>query len=167
MFVFPSIGALDMATSKLPTNMLSTSKKVGNLLASSASGLQHLLEKAAILDQLTRELRSSLSAPLNQHVSVANIRQNTLVIGADSSAWITKARYQAPAILELIRQKTGLKQLTKIHFKVISAQDAESEYHSRQPSMTEETSLLLESTAKGVTDQALKAAIRRLSRNAT
>ena len=162
-----SNGAQQMATSKFTTSKLSTSKKVGNLLASSASGLQHLLEKAAILDQLTRDLCDALTPPLNQHVSVANIRQNTLVIAADSPAWITKARYQAPVILKLIRQKTGLKQLTKIHFKVINTQDAESEHYSRQPNMTEGTSLLLESTAKGVTDPALKAAIRRLSRNAT
>ena len=151
----------------MATNKLSTSKKVGNLLASSASGLQHVLEKAAILDQLTRDLRDSLAAPLNQHVSVANIRQNTLVIAADSSAWVTRARYQAPGILKLIRQKTGLKQLTKIHFKVIDTQHVEAEVQSRHPSMTEGTSLLLESTAQGIADPVLKAAIRRLSRNAT
>lgn len=151
----------------MATNKLSTSKKVGNLLASSASGLQHVLEKAAILDQLTRDLRDSLAAPLNQHVSVANIRQNTLVIAADSSAWVTRARYQAPGILKLIRQKTGLKQLTKIHFKVIDTRPVEAEVQSRHPSMTEGTSLLLESTAQGIADPVLKAAIRRLSRNAT
>jgi len=143
----------------------SNSQKVGNLLASAAPGLQQVLEKAAVLDQLTRDLRASLSAPLNQHLSVANIRQNTVVIGADSSAWITQARYLASAILKLIRQKTGLKQLSKIHFKVISVQDNTSHTHSQQPSMTQGTSLLLESTAKGVTDPSLRAALQRLSRN--
>lgn len=150
-----------MASSKL-----SKSQKVGNLLASAAPGLQQVLEKAAILDQLTRDLRASLSAPLNQHISVANIRQNTVVIGADSSAWITQARYLAPVILKLIRQKTGLKLLTKIHFKVISAPNNTSETQSQQPSMSEGTSLLLDSTAKGVTDPSLRAALERLSRNA-
>jgi len=151
-----------MATSKF-----STSKKVGTLLASAAPGLQQVLEKAAILDQLTRDLRASLPAPLNQHVSVANIRENTLIIGANSSAWITRVRYLAPSILKLIRQKTGLKELNKVHFKVITAQSPEPESHSRQPNMSKGTSLLLESTAKGVVDQTLKAALRRLSRNAS
>lgn len=145
---------------------MTTSKRIGKLLISPATGLQTVLEKAAILQQLTLSLRQLLPEPLNQHLSVANIRNHTLVIAADSSAWLTRARFHASAILKLIRQETGLKKLTKVHFKVISTQPEHGDFISHQtPTMSETTSMLLDSTANRVKDKSLKAALHRLSRN--
>lgn len=145
------------------SSVMATGKHISNLLASQSSGLQNLMEKAAVLDQLTRNLRGFLDAPLNQHISVANIRDRILVITADSSAWLTMARYQAPVLLDFIRQETGL-ELVKIHFKVISSTGQSTETYFNQPSMSRSTSLLLESTAQSIVDPDLSAAVKRLAR---
>lgn len=144
---------------------MSTSKRIGKLLISPASGLQNILEKAAILQQLTHTLRRSLDTPLNQHVCVANIRNHTLVIAADSPVWITRVRFHSSEILQLMRQETGLKQLTKVHFKVINSPTQGQEFVSSPNTMTESAADLLESTASRIKDHALKSAIQRLSRN--
>ena len=105
-------------------------KRISNLLVSPESGLQTLLEKAAILQQLTSSLRQQLDPQLGKHLNVANIRGNVLVITGDSSAWITRARFHAPTILSFVRQETGLTQLNKIHFKVLSPTTSDSDFVS-------------------------------------
>lgn len=145
--------------------LMSTSKRIGSLLISPATGLHTILEKAAILQQLTQTLRSSLSEPLNQHICVANIRNNTLVIGADSPAWVTRIRFHSADILKQMRQETGLTQLSKVHFKVIRSSTQGSDFVSSPNSLPESAASLLQSTAQRISDKELKAAIERLSRN--
>ena len=144
---------------------MSTSKRIGSLLISPATGLQTILEKAAILQQLTHTLRQSLGEPLSQHVCVANIRNHTLVIAADSPAWITRVRFHSADILKLMRQETGLKQLTKVHFKVISSAAQDPGFVSSPNTLSDHAVAVLESSAQRISDTHLKSAVQRLSRN--
>jgi hypothetical protein len=138
-------------------------KSVSRILAARSDKLQSLLERAAILDGINQRWLRLLPAPLNHHICLANIREDTAVIVADSSAWLTRARYQGPEILKLLRQEPGLKRLNKLHFK-IQPLTHHPERPTSRPQLSENAAELLISTAKVIDDPNLKAALHNLSR---
>ena len=138
-------------------------KSVTAILAGRNDNLQTLLDRAAILDGINQRLLRYLPPPLNQHVYLANVRENTAVIMADSSAWLTRARYQGPEILTLLRQEPGLERINKLHFKIQPLTE-HAERPTSRPQLSENTAELLISTAKIIDDPELKAALHKLSR---
>ena len=139
-------------------------KSVSRILAAKNDNLQSLLNRAAILDGINQRLLRFLPSPLNQHVFLANIRgEDTAVIMADSSAWLTRARYQGPEILKLLRQEPGLQRINKLHFKIQPPVD-HAERPACPPQLSENAAELLISTAKTIDDPELKAALHKLSR---
>ncbi|WP_455203998.1 DUF721 domain-containing protein [Kaarinaea lacus] len=142
---------------------LNAMKSVNRILTAQSSGLQTLLERAEALNQIRQRLQQILPAPVDQHVHLANIRDNSAVIIADSAVWLTKARYLAPDILGFLRQEAGLEQLQKVLFKVEPPVTAPQAIESK-PKISDNTAELLVSTAKIVADPKLKASLINLSR---
>lgn len=138
-------------------------KSVAGILATQSANLQSLLERAAVLDGVNRRLLAFLPAPLNEHVCLANVRDDTAVVMADSGAWLTRARYLGPEILQFLRQEPGLNRIHKIHFKIQPSNQQPSAPAPR-PQLSENAAELLMSTAKVVDDPELKAALHKLSR---
>jgi hypothetical protein len=138
-------------------------KSVSRILAAKSDKLQSLLDRAAILDGINQRLLRFLPSPLNQHVCLANLREDTAVFMADSSAWLTRARYQGPEILKLLRQEPGLERINKLHFKIQPLTE-HAERPTSRPQLSENTAELLISTAKIIDDPELKAALHKLSR---
>ena len=138
-------------------------KSVSRILAAQNDKLQSLLERAAILDGINQRWLRFLPAPLKNHICLANIREDTAVIMADSSAWLTRARYQGPEILNILRQEPGLERLNKVHFK-IRPLTYHAERPPSRPQLSENAAELLISTAKIIDDPNLKAALHNLSR---
>ena len=77
-----------------------------------------VINRARELRKLTTQLKNMVDAPLCEHIYVANIRGNTLIIGTDSAAWHTRVKYLAPMILEQMRQLPDMDRLQKIEFRV-------------------------------------------------
>ncbi|MGD8593700.1 MAG: DciA family protein [Gammaproteobacteria bacterium] len=138
-------------------------KSVSRILAAKNDKLQSLLDRAATLDGINQRLLRFLPSPLNQHVCLANLREDTAVFMADSSAWLTRARYQGPEILKLLRQEPGLERINKLHFKIQPLTE-HAERPTSRPQLSENTAELLISTAKIIDDPELKAALHKLSR---
>jgi len=115
---------------------MSTAKSVNQILSKPGSGLDTIVARAAQLRQLTHMIQQLLDAPMNQHVYVANVRDNTLVIGTDSSVWHTRIKYLAPMILEHIKQKPGLQRLNAIEFRV---QPFTADFHTKTPDSSQDT----------------------------
>ena len=97
---------------------MTKSVSIGQVLNSSGGGFAQVLERAKQLRKLTIQLREIVDAPLNEHIYVANIRDNILVIGTNSAVWHTRIKYLAPSILEQMKQIKGLESLQKIEFRV-------------------------------------------------
>ena len=97
---------------------MSKSTQIGQVLRNSTGGFAQVLERAKELRRLTIRLRNLVDAPLNQHIHVANIRDNTLVIGTDSSVWHTRIKYLAPTLLDQMKQIPGLENLKSVEFRV-------------------------------------------------
>lgn len=97
---------------------MAKSRSVGHLLVNSNSGLAQVINRAKELRKLTTQLKNMVDAPLCDHIYVANIRGDTLIIGTDSAAWHTRVKYLAPMILEQMRQLPDMDRLQKIEFRV-------------------------------------------------
>ncbi len=149
---------------------MSQYKPVSRLLTTSNGDLQSLLEHAHYLQALTRILREAIDPILAEHITVANIRENTAVVAADSPAWLSKIRYMAPTILAILKQQSGLADLHKIQFKVqppidpATPDQADYEQKTRRAALSPASSKILESAAQGIHDPDLANALRRLSR---
>lgn len=143
---------------------MSKYKSVSSLLSTPDSNLGALLERAQYLQNLTRILREKIDPVFAEHISVTNLRADTAIIAADSPAWLSKIRYLAPVILQMLKQESGLERLSNIQFKVQPPGDSMTQAHeSRQINLSTSTSEVLESAAAGISDPELADALRRLS----
>ena len=97
---------------------MSKTVSINQVLSKSTGGFAQVLERAKQLRKLTSQLRNMVDAPLNQHIHVANIRDNILIIGTDSAVWHTRIKYLAPAILTQMQQLKGLESLQSVEFRV-------------------------------------------------
>lgn len=141
------------------------SKSVAKILSSRNSALNALLEHTQYLRQVTQALRDSLDTQLAAHVTIANLREQTVVITTDTPAWLTQLRYQAPAILSLLKTLPGLGHLQKVQFKIQPASNAPPAAPPRRAKLSANSARLLKSTAISTADDELAEALYRLSRH--
>ena len=97
---------------------MSKTVSIGEVLNNSGGGLAQVLQRAKQLRKLSFQLKKMVDAPLNEHIHVANIRDNILIIGTDSAVWHTRIKYLAPTILEQVKQIKGLEHMQKIEFRI-------------------------------------------------
>jgi len=142
-----------------------SSKPVAKILSRRNSALNSLLERAQYLQQLTQALRDSLDGHLAAHVTVANLREQTIVITTDTPAWLTQLRYQAPTILDLLKTLPGLQKLQKVQFKIQPVSFSLSTLPSRRANLSTSSAHFLKSAAFATEDPELAEAFYRLSRH--
>jgi len=142
-----------------------TLKNIVRLLAESPDALQAVVNHTQRLEALNHTLRGCIPAPLNQHCQVANLRDNILILHADSSAWALKLRYSSRVLLQQLRQR-GVPGLSAIEVKVRPDNAAVNRPEKiRHAHMSGKTAQLLDSIASDISDDRLKVALQRLSRH--
>ena len=144
---------------------MSDSQPISQLLASNNEHLQNLIQRASLLHDLSQKLQNFLSPPLADHVRLANIRDKTVVLVVDDTAWLTNIRYRAPMILNFVKQDLGLSLITQIQFKVTPSNEPPVRCVSRRPKMSPQTANLLLSASESTPDPALKSVLKQLARN--
>ena len=147
---------------------MGTLKNIVQLLKGSPDALQAVLSHTQRLEVLNRTLRGCIPAPLNQHCQVANLRDNILILHADSSAWALKLRYSSRVLLQQLRQR-GVPELSAIEVKVRPDNAAPTAIRRpekiRHAHMSDKTAQLLDSIASDISDDRLKIALQRLARH--
>ena len=139
-------------------------KSVLRILSRSGDGLQPLMERAHYLQGLTQRLRAVVDNDLAQHITVANLRENTVIITADSPVWLARVRYLAPILLQQIQRDKELETIQKIQFKVQPLDDARQPFTpTRHASLSARSSDIISSAASGIHHPDLSAALNRLS----
>ena len=146
-------------------------KSVAKFLSGKNSSLNTLIERAQHLQKLTRILQNVLqnishdanAAQLAKHVTFSNLRDDTAVISTDTPAWLTQLRYQAPIILQHLKQQPGLQGLRKIQFKIQPSSQAPILKPARRAMLSNYSAEVLRSAADGTDDTELADALRRLS----
>lgn len=93
-------------------------KSVGKLLQDTSGELGGLLAHAERLQRAQRLLHAHLPVPLAQHCQVANIKEDMIVVHADSSAWAAKLRFQVAGMLGHLIQQQEFSSLRAVRIKV-------------------------------------------------
>jgi hypothetical protein len=142
-----------------------TPKHVNNFLSGSSNNLHQLVNHCARLQRLTRIVRELLPAPLNQHCQVANIRDQHLILIADSSVWATMLHYHAPALLQQLNQLPGLEHISNIRTRISPHYHGTSGVNPSPAMLPESTAALIGNLADSMSNPALKKALLKLARH--
>lgn len=124
-------------------------------------------------------LHKILPVECHDHVEVANIRDQNLMLIADSPVWTTRLRQLSPQILEFIRKNTPNGDTNKeqiIHHIQISTRYNVSEPDKQRSAgqkrknklkISEKTATLLSRSADSIEHQQLKSALLKIASHRT
>jgi hypothetical protein len=129
------------------------------------------LNQAQKLSQYTRLLHSFLPIEYRNHVAVANIRDQNLILITDSPVWTTRLRQLSPQILTYIGENNSkidktqtfhhVQISTRYHASNMQAQQSTS--HQHRPKISKKTAELLMQSASSIDDQRLKSALIKIA----
>ena len=133
------------------------------------------VNQAKKLDQYTRILHKVLPIECREHVQVANIRQQNLMLITDSPVWTTRLRQLSTAILQFIRENSidadqiihHIQISTRYHNNAADKQRQHLEKKRAIPKISEKTSQLLSQSANSIDNQQLKDALLRVASHIT
>lgn len=134
---------------------------ITDLLRNSDFPAEGVLQRGQYLHRLNRLLASLLDDDSKVHCQVGNVRDGILIVYVDSTAWASRLRYQAPALLKQLQQRKGLATLQQIDFKVLPRQEKESRKIAAK--MSSEASSCLSACAEAVSDDKLRSALQQLA----
>ena len=112
------------------------------------------------LGKLQIKLHDYLEPPLNEHVIIADYRQETLVFHADSAAWATKLRYRTPEILKLFRNDLPGIRTIRIKNPPVETREQATRHAARASSDTVDT---IRQVAGRIDDPPLRSALLRIA----
>lgn len=133
-------------------------KAVGTLIEHNEGVLRHLITEIARQTFLLHHLKQVLPSPMRPHLVAVRLRDRVLVLYADSSAWMTRIRFQAPQLVKHVPPQFGKPLQTKLRI----ATSATSQSQRRERLLSPAATRTLLEAASGTPDQDLKAAVERL-----
>ena len=90
---------------------------LGELISGTGSALDRLSQRAACMDELTGSIRGALPDPIRPHLIGANLRDDRLVLIADSAVWAARLRFYAPEVLKYMATRHS-SSIEKLQVKV-------------------------------------------------
>lgn len=123
-----------------------------------------LITQAEINLKLSKSLNNLLDPTLVDHIHLATIRAQTLVLMADSSVWASRTRYFSPLLLQKLQNNSHL--FGDVKRIEIHVQPATQDDHSEPPPprhISDSAAKCLTATAEGIENTALKTALNRLA----
>lgn len=121
------------------------------------------IKKALELKRLNRAVKISLPVDCHDHMEVADVRNNQLIILTDSPVWQTRLRMYSQTILEALHQHAGVK-LTRVTLKLIPPKRIIKEETPVFRTLSDDNANLIQQTANCISDPGLQAALLHLSR---
>lgn len=138
-------------------------KNLRHLLGEAGGPLNDLLARAHGLDAMETALAGHLGHPLADHVRVANVTEDTLVLQIDSPAWATRLRYAEPDLLRLVNRMEGASNIRRVRVRVGMTDEPRRRAPRPAPALSADTAALLRATAEHVDDARLRRALLRLA----
>jgi len=140
---------------------------------------QKFVIQAQKLARYTHLLHQILPVECRNHVEVANIRNQNLMLITDSPVWTTRLRQLSPQILQYIQENsantdTGSTNKQVIHHVQIrtrySATGSEEQHASKTPRkpaprISVKTAKLLSQSANSMDDESLKTALLKIAKH--
>ena len=137
-----------------------------------------ILQQTQKLLQFTKLLRSVVPVECHNHVQVANIRNQTLMLITDSPVWTTRLRQLSPQILQFVQNNMFPSESEDNKSKIIHHIQINTRYQTaaentpalqkkarRKLQISEATAELLSQSANSLENEQLKAALLKVSRH--
>lgn len=132
------------------------------------SSLDGIIRRGRQLHGLNILLGELLGTELATHCQLANIRNNTLILATDSSAWATRIRYMAPQLIQKLKGNKQLSGIDTVHVIITQpASPRDTSLPVRRASMSESASECISQCAEGISDPQLSSALRHLAKRKT
>ncbi len=122
-------------------------------------------QKAQQLKRLQQAILASLPLDCHDHIHIAGIRDNQLIVLTDSPVWQTRLRLYSQSMLEALHQHANIK-LNRVRIRLTPGQREIEEPPPEPRVLSPQSAQIIEQTARGVSDEALSRALLRLSRKA-
>lgn len=138
---------------------------IGTLLTEKSGKIHGLYRHVKKLIDIQEQLKTMLPAPLNEHITVANLANDSLTIYTDSAAWAARLRFNIPEMLKSLNLNNICTSVKSIRIKVIPPDNTQLPPHEQKLSISNDTALLLEHVADTIGDPDLRESLLKLSRN--
>lgn len=122
-----------------------------------------LKKKANELRRLNHTVKLSLPLDCHEHMEIAGIRDNQLIILTDSPVWQTRLRLYSHAILEALLQCEGIK-LNRVKLRLAPKKRVIQEEPPVARYLNQQSAELIAQTASCINDPALSSALLKLSK---
>ncbi len=130
--------------------------------------------QAKKLIKYTKLLRNILPVECHNHVEVANIRDQNLMLITDSPVWTTRLRQLSPQILQSIRSNTPeseqiihhIQISTRYHSSNDSKQQTLNKKNRHKLQISEKTAMVLSQSADSIDHPQLKSALLKIASHA-
>ena len=121
-----------------------------------------MLERARKLERLNVLVHGLLPVDLGAHCKLLNVKNEILVLAADSPAWAARLRFVAPELCKQLRCQHALSvSRAEIRIQPQAVEPTQNKRHAMKISATNAN--LLAQTAQGVDHPGLKEALYRLA----
>lgn len=132
--------------------------------------------QAKKLAQYKHLLQQILPIECQNHVEVANIRDQNLMLITDSPVWTTRLRQLSPKILQFIAENTAkidkkqtihhVQISTRYHSSSTANQESSAKAARKKPQISEKTAEMLVQSANSIKHQQLKTALLKIASHA-
>lgn len=130
-----------------------------------AKPLKALLGHAQRLGHLQRLLESQLQPAAREHCHVAKWREGQLTLVVTDGHWATRLRYQQKRLQRQLQLFEEFANLTRIQFRV-QPPLVQRRASGHSMDLSTDAAQTIQSTADGISDPALRAALERLAAHA-
>ncbi|HEX4548547.1 DUF721 domain-containing protein [Pseudomonas sp.] len=135
------------------------------VLLREAKPLKALLGHAQRLGHLQRLLESQLQPAAREHCHVAKWREGQLTLVVTDGHWATRLRYQQKRLQRQLQLFEEFANLTRIQFRV-QPPLVQRRASGHAMDLSTDAAQTIQSTADGISDPALRAALERLAAHA-
>lgn len=138
-------------------------RNIGSIISNN-SAISELYSQSLEHIKLQKTIVSQLDPSIRDHIYVAGVKENTLVIFSDSPAWAAKIRYSTAKIINTLQQHPRFKSIKTIRIRT----DPSLDRHTSKPTksvLSEASSTHLEQVASKIHDTALKLSLLKLAQN--
>ncbi len=143
---------------------MNSPRQLYKFLSQKKGDVADLVTQTKINQKLSKNLNNLLDPILVDHVSLATIRSQTLVLIAHSAAWASRARYFSPVLLQKVQNNSHIfGNITKIEIQLEPSVQGRTSPPATPRYISESAADCLQATAETVENEALKAALKRLA----
>lgn len=143
---------------------MSKPRAITELLADHFTGpLELTIQRGKKLQQLSRLIQNTLDPEMAAHCQLLNLRNSSLIMACDSTAWATRLRYHVPNLLQALQQ-SGLSGVADIQIRVSPALQPPQQQAKKRVVLSTDAAYCIQQCAQSVTDPALSRALQQLAR---